>query len=135
LAAAGLSVRLVTDAQIGMALREADALLVGADAITDDDRILNKIGTETAVLMARELSTPAYAACQTHKIAPPGWPLGLERQDPTDVHPPTDFRVQNVAFDATPLNRFTGVLTEEGRLTRKLLARVRRELREANLTG
>jgi translation initiation factor 2B subunit (eIF-2B alpha/beta/delta family) len=128
LAKAGLRVRLTTDAQIGLALREADALLVGADAITDDDHLLNKVGTEGAAMMARHLGVPAYALCQTHKIAPPGWPIALERQEPADVHAATELRVDNVAFDATPVERFTRVLTEHGPLTKRRLREVRAEL-------
>jgi translation initiation factor 2B subunit (eIF-2B alpha/beta/delta family) len=135
LATKGLEVCLITDAQLGLALREADAILVGADAIDDDDRLLNKVGTATAVTLAREAGVPAYAACQTHKIAPPGWPLALERQEPGDVCETGDFRVQNIAFDATPLAQFTQVLTEYGTLTRKLLRKVGRELAPSPLLG
>jgi translation initiation factor 2B subunit (eIF-2B alpha/beta/delta family) len=71
---------------------------------------------------------PAYALCQTHKIAPPGWPIALERQEPADVHAATELRVDNVAFDATPVERFTRVLTEHGPLTKRRLREVRAEL-------
>jgi len=128
-------VRLITDAQIGLALREADALLVGADAITDDNCLINKVGTEAAVLMARELGVPAYAVCQTHKIVPPGWPIALERQEPADVHGTTNFRAQNIAFDATPLDRFTQVFMEQGRLTKRLLREVRAGLARSPLVA
>jgi len=133
LAKAGLRVRLITDAQIGLALREADAMLVGADAITDDDRLVNKVGTEVAVTVSRQLGVPAYALCQTHKIAPPGWLIALERQEPTDVHDASDVRVQNIAFDATPLSWFTQVFTESGPLTKRRLREVRADLAQSPL--
>ena len=133
LAEAGVSVRLITDAQIGLALREADALLVGADAITDDGRLVNKVGTEVAVMAAREFGVPAYAVCQTHKIAPPGWLIALERQEPADVYPTRDFRVQNIAFDATPLSWFTQTITEYGPLSRRVLQEVRAGLAQSPL--
>jgi translation initiation factor 2B subunit (eIF-2B alpha/beta/delta family) len=129
----GVQVTLITDAQIGRSLRDVQALLVGADAITNEDQLANKVGTETAVLMARELDVPAYAVCQTHKIAPPGWPVSLERQEPDDVHETTDFRVRNVVFDATPLNWFAQVVTERGPLTQGLLAEVRGQLASSPL--
>jgi len=133
LANAGVNVRLITDAQMGLALREADALLLGADAITDDERLVNKVGTEAAVMMARHLSVPAYALCQTHKIAPPGWPIALERQEPADVHEASGSCVQNIAFDATPLGWFTQVLTEYGPLTKRRLREVRADLAQSPL--
>jgi ribose 1,5-bisphosphate isomerase len=129
----GVQVTLTTDAQIGRSLRDVQALLVGADAITSEDQLVNKVGTETAVLMARELGRPAYAVCQTHKIAPPGWPVSLERQEPDDVHETTDFRVRNVAFDATPLDWFAQVITERGPLTQGLLTEARGQLASSPL--
>jgi translation initiation factor 2B subunit (eIF-2B alpha/beta/delta family)/8-oxo-dGTP pyrophosphatase MutT (NUDIX family) len=133
LSKAGVSVRLIADAQIGLAASRADAVLVGADGITDDDLLINKAGTRLAALAARDAGTPTFAVCQTHKIAPPGWPVGLERQEPADVHSADAFRVENVAFDATPLRWFSAVLTEKGKLTRKLLQEVRRELERSDL--
>jgi ribose 1,5-bisphosphate isomerase len=129
----GVQVTLITDAQIGRSTRDVQALLVGADAITNDDLLVNKVGTETAVMMARELGRPAYAVCQTHKIAPPGWPISLERQEPDDVHETTDFRVRNVVFDATPLDWFAQVTTERGPVTAGLLAEVRGQLASSPL--
>jgi len=82
LATAGLRVTLITEAQIGLFLPRCDALLVGADAITDDNRLINKAGTWLAVLAAREAGVPAYAVAQTCKIAPPGWPTVLAPQEP-----------------------------------------------------
>jgi len=133
LTSAGLRVRLITDAQMGLAVREVDAVVVGADAITDDNQLLNKAGTRLAVLAAREAGVPAHAVCQTHKIAPPGWPMALERQDPADVAEAQGFRLDNVAFDATPLDWFAAVITEEGRLTPRLLARTRAVLSRSAL--
>ncbi|MGQ9731225.1 MAG: NUDIX domain-containing protein [Candidatus Zipacnadales bacterium] len=128
LANAGLNVRLVTEAQLGLVIREVDALLVGADAITEENVLLNKVGTAMLVGMAQQAGTATYAVCQTHKITPPGWPVSLERQEPADILPPGMFRVQNTAFDATPLKQFTGIVTEQGELTKKLLDEIRSEL-------
>ncbi len=133
LTAAGVRVRLITDAQMGLAVREVDAVLVGADAITDDSHLLNKAGTRLLVLAARDAGVPAYAVCQTHKIAPPGWPMALERQDPADVTEAQGFRVDNVVFDATPLDWFASVITEEGRLSQRLLRAVRQRLARSGL--
>lgn len=133
LSESGVSVRLITDAQIALGVREADAVLVGADAVTENDQLINKAGTRLAALAARDADRPIIAVCQTHKIAPPGWPTDLERQEPADIHSTSAFRVENVAFDATPLSRFSAVLTEEGRLTQKRLREVRARLARSDL--
>jgi translation initiation factor 2B subunit (eIF-2B alpha/beta/delta family)/ADP-ribose pyrophosphatase YjhB (NUDIX family) len=135
LALRGLRVRLITDAQVGLEVERADAVLVGADAITDDDRLINKAGTRLLALAARERGIPAYAACQTHKVAPPGWPVALERQEPDHVLPGPErgMRVSNVVFDATPAAWFTAVVTERGALTEGVLRRVRHRLAQSPL--
>jgi len=133
LAARGMRVKLITDAQMGIVVREADAVLVGADAITDDGLLVNKAGTRLAVLAAGDAGVPVYAACQTHKIAPPGWPIVLEHQDPADLSSSAGLRVCNVAFDVTPLEWFTSVITERGPLTDALLAATRARLARSAL--
>ena len=128
LAGAGLKVTLITEAQIGLFLPRCDALVVGADALTDDDHLINKAGTRLAVMAALECGVPAYGVAQTSKVCPPGWPTVLTPQDPADVAQVSGLRVANIAFDSTPLAWFRAVFTEQGRLTAALLARTRRGL-------
>jgi translation initiation factor 2B subunit (eIF-2B alpha/beta/delta family)/ADP-ribose pyrophosphatase YjhB (NUDIX family) len=138
LAGAGLKVTLITEAQIGLFLTRCDALVVGADAITGDDHLINKAGTRLAVMAALECGVPAYAVAQTFKICPPGWPTVLTPQDPADVARVSgpraepalraSLRVANIAFDSTPLAWFRTVFTEQGPLSKALLARTRRGL-------
>lgn len=135
LAKAGLRVTLISDAQVGLFVRRCEAVLVGADAISGEDQLINKAGTRLAVLAAREAGVPAYAMAQTHKICPPDWPVALTPQDPDDLARVSGVRVANVAFDATPVSWFADVLTEKGLLTRLLLNSVRRELTRAALGG
>jgi translation initiation factor 2B subunit (eIF-2B alpha/beta/delta family) len=125
---AGVRVTLITDAQMAVAAQSCDAVIVGADAITERE-VINKAGTRLAVCAAREAGVPAYAVTQTFKIAPPGWPISLARQDPEDVAATGGFRVANVVFDATPLRSFAAVITEEGPLRAARLREIRRELR------
>jgi len=133
LARAGLRVTLISDAQIGLWAPRCDAVLVGADAISDDDYLVNKAGTKLAALAAREAGVPIYAVAQTFKVCPPGWPLALTPQAPSDLARVSGVRVANVVFDATPLAWFDAILTEEGKLTPELLAQTRRRLARAPL--
>ncbi len=112
---AGLRVRLITEAQIGLFVPRCEAVLVGADAITDRE-LVNKAGTRLAVLAAREAGVPCCAVAQTFKICPPGWPLILTPQDPSDVGRLARARVSNIAFDATPTAWFAGIYGERGLL-------------------
>ncbi len=133
LARAGLRVTLISDAQLGLWASRCDAVLVGADAISDDDYLVNKAGTRLAVLAAREAGIPCYAVTQTFKICPPKWPLALAPQSPSDLARVAGVRVANVVFDATPLSWFTEILTEKGMLTPELLLATRRRLERAPL--
>ncbi len=128
LASASLQVKLISDAAAGLFIPRCDAVLVGADAIGADGHLINKVGTRPIALAARESRVPCYAVTQTHKICPTGWPLTLAPQDPRDLASARGVRVHNIAFDATPLDWFTSVLTERGPLTSDLMERVQRSL-------
>ncbi|MEK6708959.1 MAG: hypothetical protein AABZ64_00105, partial [Nitrospinota bacterium] len=54
----GRPVRCITDAQIALAMREADLLLLGADAICSDLAAVNKAGSHLAALAARSRGKP-----------------------------------------------------------------------------
>lgn len=124
LAAAGLPVLVVTEAQMGRWVREVDAVLVGADTVAPDGAVYNHIGTATLALLAREYRKPMYALTHTIKIAPDDRPADMEEEnDPGEVwaDPPPGITVRNPAFDRTPADRIT-ILTERGILTDTLRA-------------
>ncbi|MBN1457913.1 MAG: NUDIX domain-containing protein [Armatimonadetes bacterium] len=129
LATHGVHVTVISDAEMGLFIPGCDAVLMGVDAIGAGEEVVNKVGTRLAVMAARESSVPAYAVAQSHKICPPGWPLTLTPQEPSDLARVSNARVENIAFDSTPLSWFSAVYTEEGRLTRASLRRIRRQLR------
>ena len=128
LSSRGLQVTVISDAQMGLFIPRCDAVLVGADAIGPGDQLVNKAGTRLAAMAAREAGVPCYAVAQTHKISPPGWPLALTPQEPSDLARMGKARVTNIAFDATPLSWFTAVYTERGRIARSALSDIRRSL-------
>jgi translation initiation factor eIF-2B subunit delta len=121
-------VTLISDAQIGLFVPRCDAVLVGADAISGEDELVNKAGTRLAAVAARESGVPCYAVAQTHKVCPRGWPIALTPQDPAKLARVRGVRVMNVAFDATPLGWFAAVFTERGPLDARLLRGIRRSL-------
>lgn len=129
----GIQVSVITDAQAGVFVPEADAVVVGCDSITDDDRVQNKVGTSLAVAAARSSDVPCYAIAQTLKMVPPGFPSPLEEQDPSAVGTEPGISFRNIVFDSTPLCQFETVFTEEGALTREGLAEVRRRLSASGL--
>lgn len=129
----GVGVRTVPDSELDCAAKMVDAVLVGCDAITPDKDILNKVGTRAAVEAAHDAGIPVYAVAQTFKIMPPGWPVFIERQAPSDYDENSDEYVGPPVFDLTPFSRFDAVFTEEGPLTIERLEEIQRELGSVEL--
>ncbi|MHB8646004.1 MAG: translation initiation factor eIF-2B [Thermomicrobiales bacterium] len=124
LAAAGIPVTVITEAQIGRWVREVDAVLVGADTIGPDGSVYNHMGTATLALLAREYGKPICSLTHSLKVAPYDRPMDMdEENDPAEVwaDPPPGITVRNPAFDRTLADRIT-VLTERGILTDALRA-------------
>jgi len=92
-ARAGHQVELVADSEAPFAVRSADLVIVGADAITRRGDVINKAGTLPLALAAREYRVPFYAAADDSK-----------RWD-DDVPPPLEAH-----FDVTPAALVTSVL-------------------------
>jgi translation initiation factor 2B subunit (eIF-2B alpha/beta/delta family) len=118
LAAAGIAVTLVTDAQGPLFLSQVGAVLVGADGVLADGAVVNKVGTYALALAARDHGRPFYAACESLKISPrQEWSKAeVEEGDPAEVLPdPIDgVAVRNVYFERTPARLVTALITEEG---------------------
>ena len=123
----GISFETVSDKDIVTAVGRSDAVLVGCDAITEGDELINKVGTRTAVAAAKEAGIPAFAVAQTVKIMPAGWPVFLERQKVEGK------QGGEVIFDVTPLEMFDAILTEEGPISRERIAEIRSELGSTEL--
>lgn len=121
-------VTLSTDAAFAGALArvDADALVVGADAILPDGHVLNKAGTRGATAVAAREGLDRLVVAASDKVlpaagdgdpavddAPP--PIDREERDPAEVYDgPADVAVSNPTFDLTPADRVDAVVTEDG---------------------
>ncbi|KAA9399779.1 NUDIX domain-containing protein [Haloarcula sp. CBA1130] len=114
-----VAVTLTTDAAFGHELDawSADTLVVGADRVLPDGRVVNKVGTRSAALSAAAAGVDCYAVCATDKIAPHAtWER--EERDPRELYDgDADIAVSNPTFDVTPASTVT-VVTERGVLGR-----------------
>jgi translation initiation factor 2B subunit (eIF-2B alpha/beta/delta family) len=116
LADAGLDVTLTTDAALPWLARErdADAVLVGADAVLADGTVVNKAGTRALCAVAAREGIPTYAVAARDKVRADERFHG-EEGDPTAVYDgdsPVTLAVPT--FDATPPELLAGVVTEAG---------------------
>lgn len=119
LSEAGLPVTIVVDSATREILRESDLALVGADVITSDGHLYNKIGTSELALSAEESSKEFMVASQLLKLDPvtlKGKREEVEERPKEEVweNPPEKVEVRNPAFDATPPKYINYMITEEG---------------------
>ena len=132
LADAGLDVTLCTDAAVAHVLseRDVDAVVVGADAVLPDGRVVNKTGTRTAALAAAREGVPCYAVAAADKVRPDE-DLHLEAGDPDAVYDgEAAVEAVNPTFDVTPADLVAGVVTDRGVLDDSDVAAVAEEHRE-----
>lgn len=107
----------ITDAQMGLFVARADAVLVGADSVLADGSVVNKVGTYPLALVAREFEVPFYVCCESFKRRDAGDPPPeLEEMSPAELGVPDwpGVTVRNVYFDITPARLVTAWIDEAG---------------------
>lgn len=122
----GIPVTLITDGMAGylMAKKGIDAVIVGADRIAANGDVANKIGTYSLAVLARHHGVPFYVAAPLSTIdaaAPDGSAIPIEERDAAEVTSfagvvvaPPGTRVWNPAFDVTPADLVSAIITEKG---------------------
>jgi len=107
-----------TDAAIGhvLATEDIDCVLVGADAVLADGRVVNKTGTRLAAVAAAHEDVPFFVACATDKVRTDET-VNLESGRRSAVYDgDAALAVTNPTFDVTPAHLVDAVLTERGEL-------------------
>ncbi len=106
-----------------MAQGKVDLVVVGADAVTLDGGVVNKIGTYGLAVLARHHGLPFYVAIPTSTLEREleAREVPIEERDPTEVRGfggvttvPDEASVWNPAFDVTPPELVTAIITEAG---------------------
>jgi ribose 1,5-bisphosphate isomerase len=116
---AGIETTMIVDSAMRTFLKEADLVLVGADAITSEGNVINKIGTSQLALAANEARVPFYVAAELLKFDPQtvhGEYEEIEERDASEIWPdaPEGLRIRNPAFDVTRRGYIHGIICEEG---------------------
>ena len=118
----GISATLVTDSTAGwlMAQGKVDAVITGADRIAANGDTANKIGTYGLAVLARAHSLPLYVAAPMSTVdasLQSGADIPIEHRSPAEVAgdaAPEGFGVYNPAFDVTPAELVSAIVTEDG---------------------
>ena len=123
---AGIPSTLITDNAAGTLMRGSgvDAVIVGADRIAANGDVANKVGTYTLAVLARAHDIPFYVAAPLSTIdleTPSGAAIPIEERRGEEIVTvggvrvaPAGIQVRNPAFDITPAELVTAIVTEAG---------------------
>jgi methylthioribose-1-phosphate isomerase len=107
-----------------MASRKLDAVIVGADRIAANGDVANKIGTLGVAILAKHFGVPFFVAAPLSTIdmsIPSGAQIPIEQRDTREVvhgfgalTAPADVQCLNPAFDVTPAELVSAIITDRG---------------------
>lgn len=106
---------IITDGACGHYLRECDRVMIGMTCIVDET-LYNRIGTFPLAATANEVDTPMTVVGSGAKIVGDAFVFENEYRPASEVmrEPAVGFRVENPAYDATPLDLIDSVVTDGG---------------------
>lgn len=127
--ALGVKTTFIVDSAARSFMKNVDLVVVGADAITSEGNVVNKIGSGTLALLAREARKPFYVVSELLKFDPAtlyGEYEKIEERSRDEVwkEAPAELTVRNPAFDVTPRDLIHGVICEEGIVSPQSVAEV-----------
>jgi methylthioribose-1-phosphate isomerase len=124
-----IPVTLITDNMAGymMAQGEIDAVVVGTDRVAANGDVANKIGTYMVAVLAKRHNIPFYVACPLSTIdrnIASGEDIPIEERSVEEVKgfrethwAAEGVKIRNPAFDVTPAELVTALITERGVLS------------------
>lgn len=117
---AGIECTLILDTAIGYIMETIDLVLVGAEGVVESGGIINRIGTYTMAMCAREMKKPFYVLAESFKFSRL-YPLN-QRDLPNDYKyhqnaASVDFAKAHPLVDYTPPAYITLLFTDIGILT------------------
>ncbi|MDO9098392.1 MAG: ribose 1,5-bisphosphate isomerase [Candidatus Methanoperedens sp.] len=121
--ALGIKTALIVDSAVRYFMKDVDLVIMGADAITANGSVINKIGTSQLALAAHEARKNVIIAAETYKFSPRtilGELVEIEERDSSEVISKeklgkfSNVSVKNPAFDVTPREYIDLICTEVG---------------------
>jgi len=120
---AGIKTNFIVDSAVRSFIHEVDLVFVGADAVTVNGAVVNKIGTSQVAHTAHEARVNVLVAAETYKFAPRtiiGELITIEERAGNEILADEIARalphvtVRNPAFDVTPAEYIDLIVTEAG---------------------
>ncbi len=119
----GIPTTLIVDSAVRLTMKEVDLVVVGADSISVNGALINKIGTSQLAMAAQEARRNLIVAAETYKFSPRtllGEMVEIEDRASEEVIDPEilselpNVKVKNPAFDVTPAEYIDLIITEVG---------------------
>lgn len=122
----GIDCTLIVDSAAGSFMKRGyvDMVIVGADRVAWNGDVANKIGTYSLAVIAKANRIPFYVAAPLSSIdldTEKGEDIPIEEREPREIThirnikiAPDNVKVKNPAFDVTPGEYITGIITEIG---------------------
>lgn len=122
----GIPVTLISDNMAAHTMKQGiiHAVIVGADRITANGDTANKIGTYSLAIVAKAHNVPFFVAAPLSTVdfkLETGAEIPIEERDETEVYQVGETRIcpegvefYNPAFDVTPAELITAIITEKG---------------------
>lgn len=126
---AGIDVYTITDNMAAYVMQQGliDMVIVGTDRIAANGDVANKIGTMGVAILAHHFGIPFYVASPFSTVdlsTATGADIPIEERDAEEVTSfgnrrtaPENIKVRNPAFDVTPHELVTGIITDRGMIT------------------
>jgi len=126
---AGMDVRVITDNMAGAFFQRTppSVVMVGADRVAANGDVANKIGTYGLAVLAKHHGVPFYVLAPTSTIdldSETGTDIPIEHRAEDEIRrgfgpltSPEDVPIWSPAFDVTPVELITGIITEQGLIT------------------
>ena len=116
---AGIPTRVIVDGAAAslMAKGEIDLVITGADRIVTNGDAANKIGTYALAVLARAHGIPFYIAAPRSTFdfrLDTGTAIPIEERSADELPTAPGAQVYNPAFDVTPAELISGIITDEG---------------------
>lgn len=123
----GIPITLITDSMAAHCMKQGliHAVVVGADRIAANGDAANKIGTYGLAIVAKAHNVPFFVAAPLSTVdfeLSDGSQIPIEERDPSEIYeigktvitPPAGVEFYNPAFDVTPAELITAIITEYG---------------------
>lgn len=119
----GIPTTLIVDSAVRLTMKKVDLVVVGADSISVNGALINKIGTSQLAMAAQEARKNVIVAAETYKFSPRtllGEMVEIEDRSSDEVIDSEilselpNVKVSNPAFDVTPAEYIDLIITEVG---------------------